>query len=373
MLKVLEANVDDKNQGGVFALIKEIILQKTDGIHIDVCSIERFEGKENIELLNKAGVKIFFVGYEGNKIKKQIKAINNEILLYKEEGYDIVHIHADTAYRILIYAIAAKQAGIRRIILHSHSTGVEGKYKSLRRMIHILSRYLLPFFSTEYVACSDVAAKWMFGTTRRTVKIIYNGVDLTKFRFNQEARLQERKKLGVTKEYLIGHVGRFSYPKNHEYIIKIAAALKQKNVDDFKFLLIGTGPLYDPIKNLAKKLEVEDKMIFFGLSHEVPRLMQAMDLVVLPSRFEGFPLVGIEAQASGLPVIFSDKITKEIQITDNTEFLSISEDSIFQWADEIIRLLKMSMNDRETAYTILKNKGYDITETARQFSELYNT
>lgn len=228
MSKVLEVNVDDLYSGGVFSLLKNVIINRDSTINIDIAALEKFEKKENLDILAEHNCKVHYVGCTGNKILKQLKIYKNLKSLIETETYDCIHIHADVSNKLLISGLAAKRAGARKIILHSHASGVDGKYRKMKLLIHKVCRCFLKYIGTDFVACSDLAAFWMFkNISLNHITIINNGVDLEKFRFNVEMRYEMRKKLNIRdNELVIGHVGRFAYQKNHEYLVTLFSALK---------------------------------------------------------------------------------------------------------------------------------------------------
>lgn len=370
MIKVLEVNVDDLYTGGVYSLVKNVIEHSDKDVQIDIGAIEKFVNQKNVEHLKTLGSNIFYIGYEGSKWKKQIVCYKNLKKLLEENKYDFVHIHADVANKLLVSAYAAKKAGIKRIVVHSHAAGVDGNHRTFKVAIHRLCRRFLKSVATDFVACSDVAAEWMYSNIQKNrVVIIQNGIDLEKFRFRDDIRKDVRNKLGIKDEILIGHVGRFAYQKNHEYILRIGLALKEKNVP-CKILLVGEGPEMDRIKMLAVEMDLNDVLIFYGTSNKVENLFMAMDVFILPSHFEGLPIVGVEAQASGLPTVFSDQITSQAKLLDDAAFCGIEEADVNRWVDTIIRYGKMS-KDRTEDYKRLRNEKYSIEDTVGSFMSLY--
>lgn len=368
MPRVLEVNVDDLDSGGVYSLVRNFILHKSENLHVDIAAIEPFVHPENMQELENCGTAIHYVGYKGSKWKKQIVCYRNLKKLLEQEKYDYVHIHADVANKLLVSGLAAKHAGVSNIVLHSHSSGVDGNHRKMKIIIHKMFRRLLKQVGTHFVACSRVAAEWMFpNISIENITIISNGIDLEKFRFNPMIRARARKELGITDEVLLGHVGRFGYQKNHEYLIEIMKEVKKAGIRA-KLLLVGEGPKFDEIKNLVRRESLEKEIIFFGSSKRVHELLQAMDIFLLPSRFEGLPIVGIEAQAAGLPVIFSDRITREAAMCLQTRFLPITESGISLWIKAIKELSKQTRRDgiRE-----LKEKKFSIEDTVKAFEELY--
>lgn len=368
MPRILEVNVDDLDSGGVYSLVRNLILHKSKNLQIDIAAIEAFVHPENVKELENYDSRIHYVGYVGSKWKKQIVCYWKLKALVKQEKYDYVHIHADVANKLLVSGLAAKHAGAANIILHSHSSGVEGNHRKAKIIFHKTCRRFLKRIGTHFVACSHVAANWMFPNIQSDqIFIINNGIDLEKFRFNPEVRIKIRQELNLTNELLLGHVGRFGYPKNHEYLIEIMKAVKKAEIKA-KLLLIGEGPRYSEIKNLVRRELLEEEIIFFGATKRVPELLQAMDIFLLPSRFEGFPIAGVEAQAAGLPIIFSDKITKDAAISSQTQFLPISRGTAYKWVKAIKEL---SMQPRQDTIKTLKEKKFSIEDTVEMFVTLY--
>ncbi len=367
-VQVLEINVDDIGNSGVYTLVKNVISHSPDNISIDIACLEEFENEENIKSIEKFGGHVFYSGYKGNKCLKQLCIYRKIKSLVRNKQYDAVHIHSDVANKLLVSGLAAKNAGCKNVIFHSHAAGVDGNHRVLKKIFHRFSRIFLPFLGTKFVACSDLAAAWMYPYIKNDrIVIINNGIDLDKFRFNEKIRQEERKKLGISNELLIGHVGRFAYQKNHEYIVKIAEEAKKQELN-VKFLFVGTGPKFDEIRYKVEEKQLQDMIIFYGISSSVQNLFQAMDVFILPSHFEGLPIVGVEAQASGLPALFSDQITKETKLIENVEFIGIEETDITKWINSI---KKLSTFVRKDTYNELRAKRFGIQDTVNQFLQLY--
>lgn len=368
MRKVLQINVDDLGNGGVFALVKNVIAnKKDDNIKIDIASIEKFTNENNIKFLNDFGCNVIYLGGNYTGIKKYLNAKKELINYLKQNSYDYVHIHSDLSFKLWFWAKCAKKAGVKNIILHSHASGVDGNNRKLKEFLHKIFRKKLKNLGTCFVTCSDLAREWMFPNVNfEKVITIKNGVDLNKFKYNESKRLEVRKELGIKDELLIGHLGRFAYQKNHHYLIDIFETVHKQIAS--KLLLIGEGELLQEIKEIVKNKNLDNDVIFYGVTNRVPELFQAMDCFVLPSHFEGLPVAGVEAQASGLPTLFSDKITKEAKLLDSTEFLSIEQDNISNWAEKI---LKSKSIVRKDDYNLLKEQKFDISDTVKQFIDLY--
>ena len=238
----------------------------------------------------------------------------------------------------------------------------------MKIFFHKMCRRLLKQVGTHFVACSRVAAEWMFPNIRADqIVIINNGIDLEKFRFNPMVRERVRQEFGITDELLLGHVGRFGYQKNHEYLIEIMKEVMKAGIKG-KLLLVGEGPKFDEIKRLVRRESLEKEIIFLGSSKRVHELLQAMDIFLLPSRFEGLPIVGIEAQAAGLPVILSDRITREVALSGQVKFLPIAKNSILQWTNAVKEL---STQVRQDNAERLREEKFDIEDTVENLEKLY--
>lgn len=368
--KVLEINVDDLNMGGVFSLVKNVIVHNHDQIQIDIAAIEKFSSEENIQLFKKYGTEVYYVGYEGNKWIKQLICFHRLKKLMKENKYECVHIHADVANKLLVSGLAAKCAGVKKIILHSHAAGVDGNHRNMKERIHKVCREILKWIGTDFVACSDVAAQWMFPDMQsENIVLIKNGIDLNKFCYDEQIRKKIRSQLRLEDKIVVGHVGRFCYQKNHDYFIKILQQIKKSNVN-MVLLLVGEGPDEQRFRNKLKEQNLEEYVIFYGVSKKVQELFMAMDVFVLPSHFEGLPIVGVEAQAAGLPVIFSDKITREAKLKEDVVYLGIEDKDAESWVKNIIQLSETKI-DRRAAYMKLKDQKFDIEDTIANLMTLY--
>lgn len=368
--RVLEVNVDDLNMGGVYSLVKNVVINNDRDVKIDIAAIERFSSQRNVNSFKDYNCDVYNVGYVGNKILKQFFVFFNICKLIKKGKYEYVHIHADVANKLFVSGIAARLSGAPRVILHSHAAGVDGENRKMKYLIHILLRRSLRYIATDLVACSDVAAEWMFpNVKKKNVMVIKNGIDLEKFRFDLGKRQNIRKKLNIQSKILIGHIGRFCYQKNHDYLLKILEAMKQKKFQA-SLLLVGEGPDEQKIREQVRINKLENDVIFYGLSDSVNELFMAMDIFVLPSHFEGLPIVGVEAQATGLPVIFSDKITQQAKLTSNVIYLGIEDDNVDEWTEKIWQMTHQDVN-RDKAYFNLKEKKFDIKDTVYSFMRLY--
>lgn len=259
-----------------------------------------------------------------NKLKK----------ILKDGNYKIVHSHINTLSIFSLFA--AKCAGVPVRIAHSHSTTNKKEKKK-----NLLKQALRPFskeFATDYMCCSELAGRWLFGNKeydKENVYLLNNAIDLDKFKYDEKIRSEKRKKLNISNDTLvIGHVGRFVEQKNHRFLIDIFNEIHKQN-SNFILLLAGQGPLMEEIKSKVESLGLEKFVIFLGQIDDADKLYQVIDIFVLPSLYEGLPVVGVEAQATGLLCELSSNMTKETKILDTTRFISLDK-SAKEWASIIL-------------------------------------
>ena len=298
---------------------------------------------------------------------RRICRVNEIRKVCKKNKIQILHYNADSPAD-LTNVIGARLGGVKYITFHSHNAGFGTAGKSIR----ILSAFLKPFTSLlcdNFLGCSELAARFLFPKSiinSGKYSVLPNGIELNKYDFNPTVRDEIRKKLDLEGKYVVGHAGRFSDQKNHSFLLDIFQKIYEKDKNTI-LLLFGAGELLELIKKKDARLGIEDAVIFYGTSNEMEKMWQAMDVFVMPSLHEGLPVTGIEAQASGLPCIFADTITREVDVTGKSEFLSLKE-SPAVWADHV---LKHKTDTRESGVPALKKAHYDIQQTADMISELY--
>lgn len=226
-------------------------------------------------------------------------------------------------------------------------------------------------FATDYMCCSELAGRWLFGNKeydKGNVYLLNNAIDLDKFKYDEEKRKEKRKELNIEDSTLvIGHVGRFVEQKNHRFLIDIFNEV-HKQKENSILLLAGQGPLMEEMKEKVKILGIEDSVKFLGQRNDINELYQAFDVFCLPSLYEGLPVVGVEAQATGLLCIFSDDMTKEIKVLDTTEFLSLKQ-SAEEWTYTILKKSK-SFKRKDTQKEIT-DKNFNIKNEIKKLEREY--
>ena len=273
--------------------------------------------------------------------------------------YRIVHSHLDcmSAYPLC----AAKNAKVPVRIAHAHSTSQDRNWKLVFKLI---SKKLISLYTTDLFACSADAGEWMFGT--KDVHILPNAIDIERYSFNLLIRNQTKKALGLDDAFVIGHVGRFSAVKNHSFLTDIFAQIKRQEPNS-KLLLVGAGSEMQAVQQKVKTLGLGADVIFTGVRNDVANLMQAMDVFVFPSLYEGLGIVLIEAQAAGLPCVVSDTIPREAYLTDLVTAEKLSS-SVEKWAEKILKKRDFPRTDRRDE---IAAHGFDITTEAVKLQEFY--
>lgn len=299
--------------------------------------------------------------------QKVFKYIKELIKIFKKNNYKIVHSHINTLSVFPLYA--AKKAGVPVRIAHSHSTTNKKEWK--KNIIKLVLRPFAKTFATDYFACSELAGRWLFGDKtfdEGKVYVLNNAIDLDKFKYDEKIRKSKRKELGIKdNEIVIGHIGRFVEQKNHRGLIDIFNEVHKLN-NKTVLVLTGQGPLTKEMQEKVKSLDLEKNVKFLGQRSDANELYQAFDIFLLPSLYEGLPVVGVEAQAAGLLCILSDDMTKETKVLETTEFLSLST-SPEVWANVVLRSYD-NYKRKDTIDEITKN-NFNIKKEASKLENKY--
>lgn len=280
----------------------------------------------------------------------------------RREHIEAVHANGNSA-TLAIEMLASLLGGCRKRIAHSHNTRCDQVRadKMLRPLFYRLY--------TEALACGKDAGRWLFGD--RPFTVLKNGRDIGTYRYDPTVRESMRVRLGIKKEPVFAHVGGFVPQKNHTFLAEIYGEIA-KRMPEARFFFVGDGPLRKEIEEKAGKLGIGDRTSFTGIVENVSEYLQAFDVMIFPSLFEGLPLAVIEWQLAGLPCLISDVITDECVISENVCFFSLDK-SPAKWAEEAINMaIKQNKTARsETAVRITEERGYDIADSAAQLRAIY--
>ena len=354
--------LSNMNSGGAETFLMKLYrkLNRTK-YQMDFClntSNECFYSKEIREL----GGRTFFVPPKSAGVAEFKKQLSD---LVKKEGYKYVLRITSNAAGFMDLKIA-KGAGAQICSARSSNSSDGVGFKA--KIIHRLSRVLYGKYVDVKFAPSDLAAEYTFG--KRAVKAgkistLHNAVDLNVYHYYPEERVRLREEFGVDDCIVVGHVGRFAEQKNHMFLLDIFTEIKKQNDNAVLLLVGGNGNLEEQVRGKVAELGLEESVIFTGIRSDIPQLMSAMDVFVMPSLFEGMPNTVIEAQATGLPCVIADTITKEANITGLVEYLPLREPQ--NWAQKALLAARKQRADTKQAF--IDNK-YDIESTVQNFVEL---
>lgn len=357
-----------ENWGGIESVVFNYVSNSNKN-EIQFDFITTFKSIPRSEKLTSLGCKIYFICSRRLNYLKYKCELNNFMKKHAVE-YDAVWLN-DCMFANIDILKLAKKYGIKKRIIHAHNSNYLGGGKS-RAIRHKINSLFLTKYATDYWACSQLAGEWSYSKKvlkSSNYRVINNAIDCKEYSFDPTKRNKIRMSLGINdKKFVIGHVGRFDYQKNHHYLLQIMKAICSKE-DDVILLSVGTGTDWELIKFQAENLNLSDKIIFLGQRSDIADLFQAMDIFVLPSRFEGLPVVLVEALAAGLPCIISNRITKEAGIIPELCKFESIDSSVYNWVNDIDEIRKN--NKRKNTFESMKLLGYDIKTQASEFHKLF--
>lgn len=355
-MKILISILSKLYQNGIVNIVMNYIkhLDK-EKVDITISCIES-ENKKIASLFKDLGCKVEELP---DRKKNPILYIIEYNKLTKQ-GFDVVHINGNSA-TMAIELFIAKKNKISKRIAHSHTSATS--YPIIHRCLHPFMKK----FSTDSIACSELAGKWIFDENFMVLK---NAIDITKYKFNEYIRLKYRKELRMDDCIIIGEVARFNEQKNHEFTLKLFNEYK-RNHKNSKLILVGIGPLLNKTKEYADKLNLTNDVIFLGERYDVAELMQAFDILILPSKWEGLGMVLMEAQASGLPCCASINVPSDVEISYLIKRVDLNIDQWIKSIDELLELNKYRMENCTNAQKSLEFNGYSIYKEAKILQEIY--
>ncbi len=348
--------------GGIARLLYDYCTRMIPEISFDFAITSETKGMLE-DQLTKIGCNIFHIPKVRQGIKKHCDILET---IMREGHYDIVHEHSD--YKSLFSLYVAKKVGIKNRVVHSHLAYVPETILQKKKR-EIITKIVMKN-ATQLMACSLDAAKWMWGEktcNMGKVTIMTNAILTNKFLFNKSKRVDIRKELGIENCFVLGNVARFSYQKNHDFLLEIFKEVERIKPDS-RLLLIGDGELKTQIAHKVKLLNLSDKIIFLGTIGNVEDYLNAMDVFVLPSRFEGLGIVYVEAQANGLECYATkEAVPEEANVCGLLTFIS-NKCSAKEWAKNILRCKNKRLTNPEEY--IVKN-GYDIDNSVNRIRDFY--
>lgn len=361
MIRVLQV-LGGLNRGGAETMVMNLYRALNhQEIQFDfiVHSYTQNDYREEIENL---GGKIFifptFKAYNVLQYRNKWDRFLNE-----HPEYKILHSHV-RSYASIFFPIAQKH-GLKTIV-HSHSTsngsGMKGKVKNLlQRPLVKQSDYLF--------ACSAMSGKWLFGEkgiNQENYYLVKNSIDVEKYRFDIDVRKYYREVLAVDNKIVFGHVGRLSEPKNHRFLLEVFKEIIKRE-QNAVLIIVGNGELKKNIQNQIKELSLQDNVYMLGSRNDVSEILQAVDVFLFPSLWEGLPVTVVEAQAAGLPCIISDTITEEVKLSSNVIYLPINKGTKI-WTETALKLIN---NRNPEAADLVISAGFDVHTTAKWLTDFY--
>lgn len=297
------------------------------------------------------------------KYHKELKKV------LKDGNYKIVHSHINTLSVFSLWAAKSAEVPVR--IAHSHST--TNKKEKKKNLMKQLLRPFSKVFATDYMCCSELAGRWLFGDKvydEGKVYLLNNAIDLDKYKYDEKIRKQKRKEFNIDDDTLvIGHIGRFVEQKNHRFLIDVFNEVHKINQSSI-LLLAGQGPLIEEMKAKVNMLGLNSSVRFLGQRNDANELYQAFDVFLLPSLYEGLPVVGVEAQAAGLLCVLSNDMTRETKVLDSTIFESLKKDSK-HWANMIINSYKTYK--RKNSKEEMTKKRFNIKNESKNLESYYKS
>jgi glycosyltransferase involved in cell wall biosynthesis len=368
-LRVLQLNSGSRNFGGVSSFLYNIY-QNIDRskVQFDFLSPDVTTYGIHRDEICREGGKIFEFHIRGNVIYKKLRLYKELKCFLKEHSYQIVHINSGNFFFNYTTVLAAKHAKVPVRILHSHNAGNTDQ-SQLKNLFFKMMKPFMEKNATVLFACSEKAASYMF--TKKSVdagrvRVIPNGIDTQRFRRDPQVRAALLKEWNLENRFVVGHVGRFMTQKNHAFLIDIFQEIHRREPRSV-LLLFGEGELLPQIRDQVKRLGLEDSVRFMGIMNDIERAYQVMDVFLLPSLHEGLPVTGVEVQAAGIPLLVSDRITKELKIVDDVAFLPL-EAGAAAWAEAALSVQSEQLTDHTEQ---IRDAGYDVHQVANRLQRFY--
>ncbi|WP_276888335.1 glycosyltransferase family 1 protein [Faecalibaculum rodentium] len=360
MVRVIHFQLDS-NIGGIETFLLNVY-KKIDRNKYHFDFITQSANPAFAKEFKKLGANIYQIS-SPKKLLSYIRDINQVF----DNNYDVIHFHKNSAANIIPIILATKK-NLSKIVIHSHNTAPS--VLGITSYLHKVNRHYLVNHANYRIACSDLAGKWLFGSKEK-YEVIPNGIDINKFKFNNSIRNGMRRSIGIPEDaFVIGHIGRFSSQKNQDFLVKIFHKIKEIR-DISVLILIGDGELRGEVEKEVVSLGLEDSVLFLGTRTDIPELLSTMDVFLMPSIYEGLPIVGVEAQASGLSLYLSDTISRELVLSDSVNWFSL--DSNPSDIAKIIARDQINETIRKQRWLQVVSSGYDIEQTVFKMSDIYDS
>lgn len=360
--------VGGMNIGGTETMLINLYRNLHNEVQFDFISYYEDEGYYDKEIERLGGN---IIRLEAPNKVGIIKAINDLKDVMRNGNYSAVHNH--TLFNCGIGVLAAYLAKIPIRISHAHTT-FDNSSSFIKKIYVFIMRSLIKIFSTDFLACSNSAGKYLFGDNivdNKKYKVIPNYIEYKSFIYLDDKE-SIKKELGIKEDdIVIGHVGRFMEAKNHEFLIDILDKLIKEN-NKVKGILVGDGILKSSIERKVSELNLEDSIYFLGVRNDVNKIVNEMDLFIMPSIYEGLGLVLLEAQAASVPCLVSEAIQPEADLDIGLLKQLKLSDSIDIWTEEAKKMLKVNKLEKEIILNAFEKKGYKVDDILNKLYQIYD-
>lgn len=296
--------------------------------------------------------------------RRNLLAYAHELLALMDGGYDVVHIHKNSAADIVPFLCSRRVPGLK-VVAHAHNTSSDAV--GVTAALNPIGRGVIVRTSDALLACSAVAARWLYSAAADRAILVPNGIDVSSHAFDPVVRERVRAELNVGADIVVGCVGRFSKQKNQAFLVEVLRELLAGDISA-RVLFLGDGTELEATRRAFKAAGLGDRVLFLGSVRNVVDYMQAMDVLAMPSLFEGLPLTAVEGQAAGLPVLMSDRITDEVCLTDLAIRLPISDSAPVTWAE---RIASITRKDTRGMTNLGAVGPFDVRNTAMKMQVIY--
>lgn len=373
-IKVLQVTIGDGSYGGVASFLYSYysyIDHKRVLFDFLYCGENSMRSKMNTNVLMDSKITTFHIMKGNNNgIKEYTKLWKALKAYFDKNSYDIVHVNTSNIYVSACVAYVLKGRSV--MIAHSHNTKATIQYgSSAKRLVKVAvkipcRKYIIKK-ADYYFACSKAAGENLFGKkalNSERFKVINNAINVSKYAYNPEVRNRIRK----NNKFVFGHVGRLTKQKNPEFLIELFAEIHKLKTNT-ELWMVGEGEMQEEIENMIRNFGLEDSVVMWGRRNDVADLMQAMDMFLLPSLYEGLSIVAVEAQAAGLPMVASDSISMEHDVSGLVRFLPLKA-GVKVWAEKISDYM-IELPARRDMRSELESEGYEINQAAQWLEKFY--
>lgn len=366
MKRVLQV-VNSMGRGGIETFIMNVY-RAVDRKEVQFDFLLLADGGDYEAEIESLGGRIYRIPGRNKSVKGYYKGLK---AFFSQHAHEYVAVHQHVSALIAIEPLCyARKYGIAVRVVHAHNSSYAGHWA--HGILHRMVRPFVTHHATHFIGCSDKAIDWMYKTSgaHGRAEMIRNGVDVNAFAYDEAVRVAKRAELNIDDDTLVwGHIGRFVTAKNHFFLIDIFNAFHMQHPRS-RLLLLGDGELMSSVRERVDALHLGDSVTFMGVRGDIPQLMQAMDLFVMPSLYEGLPVSLVEAQSAGLLTVVSDTITTDVKITSNIHFLPLSH-TPEQWSEAIAER-SATYERRDVSHDVVC-AGYDIKTTAERLVQIYNS